>query len=107
MSEENVRQKKLVFEIPEDLHEKLKLYCIHKKTTITAQVTDLICEFLETATEAQNEAETEEKQGISLKTETIEKPFDIDAFRKGLGLRTKKEKFEQDFNLESILSILG
>jgi len=101
MSEDNVRQKKLVFEIPEDLHEKLKLYCIHNKTTITAQVTDLICDFLESLAEAHQETEIENKQEIPLKAEKTEKPFDIDAFRKGLGLKSQTEKAEQDFSFGS------
>jgi len=101
MSEDNVRQKKLVFEIPEDLHEKLKLYCIHNKTTITAQVTDLICNFLESFAEAQEDAKIESKQEIPLKAEKTEKLFDIDAFRKGLGLKSQTEKAEQNFSFDS------
>lgn len=95
MSEENVRQKKLVFEIPEDLHEKLKLYCIRNKTTITAEVTNLICGFLDGEAGAHSESEIEDEQGIPLKAERIEKPFDIDAFRKGLGLKSQKEEAEE------------
>jgi hypothetical protein len=99
MSNENVATKKLVFEIPADLHEKLKLYCIRNKTTITAEVTNLICGFLEAEIETMKEAETEAKTEIPLNKK--EKTFDVDAFRKGLGLKPK-EKVEQDFSSDSI-----
>ena len=93
--------KRIVFEINEDLHKKLKVFCTNHETSITKEITDFICGLVETDEEMQKEAETEGKKEIStFKQEVIkptmsklqEKSFDIVAFRKGLGLEPKKEK---------------
>jgi hypothetical protein len=81
--------KRIVFEIDEELHTKLKLYCTHNKTNITREIKQFICSLLETEEEMKKEAETEAKKEIPLKQE---KSFDIVAFREGLGLEPKKEK---------------
>ena len=82
--------KKIVFEIDEDLHKKLKLFCTNHETTITKEITDFICSLIETDEEVQKEAETEGKKEIpALKQE---KSFDIVALREVLGLEPKKEK---------------
>jgi plasmid stability protein len=81
--------KRIVFEIDEDLHKKLKVFCTNHETSITKEITDFICSLVETDEEMQKEAETEDKKQIPLKQE---KSFDIDAFREGLGLEPKKEK---------------
>jgi plasmid stability protein len=82
--------KRIVFEIDEDLHKKLKVFCTNHETSITKEITDFICSLVETDEEMQKEAETEGKKGIP--TLKQEKSLDIDAFRKGLGLEPKKEK---------------
>lgn len=96
--------KRIVFEIDEELHTKLKLYCAQNKTNITREIKQFICSLLEAEEEMQKEAETEAKKEIpALKEEKSEKSFDVAAFRKGLGLISKEEKPEASFSLEDIL----
>jgi len=111
----NIMSKRVVVEIPEDLHRNFKAFCSRNGTKITKEVRDFICGLLESeedmlkdeATKTpgrkdKNSAAVEESQ---VKSEA-EKPFDLDAFRKGLGLKPKKEKVEQDLSLETYLSTL-
>ena len=59
--------KRVVLEISDDLHTQLKLLCVSKKITITAEVTKLICQLLN------GQAKTEKEP--TEKTETTpEKP---------------------------------
>ncbi|MCJ7633097.1 hypothetical protein MUP77_11985 [Candidatus Bathyarchaeota archaeon] len=94
--------KRIVLEISEDLHKQFKAFCADNGTTITEEIKSFICGLLESKAEMEKEAQTEDNNEIPLKAEKIEKSFDIDAFRKGLDLKPKKEEVKQDFSLDSI-----
>jgi hypothetical protein len=96
--------KRVVLEISEDLHKHFKAFCADNGTTITQEITSFICGLLESKAETEKEAQTEDKKQIpSQEQEKEQKSFDVDAFRKGLGLISKEEKPEASFSLEDIL----
>lgn len=105
--------KRVVVEIPEDLHRKFKSFCSRNGTKITKEVRDFICSLLEAEEGASKEEATTEVQPGDKKPAAVvgpqvqsqaEKPFDVDAFRKGLGLKPKTEKAEEAFSLQDLFS---
>ena len=100
--------KRVVLEISEDLHKHFKAFCADNGTTITQEITSFICGLLESKAETEKEAQTEDKKQIpSQEQEKEQKSFDVDTFRKGLGLKTEKEKVEEVAALEKYLVGLG
>lgn len=86
---------RITFDLPNSLHNGFKLWCVRNGTTITAEVTGFITQILDADAEIQKEngegKKIEVKSPIEpQKAEKTEKPFDVDAFRKGLGRSTIK-----------------
>lgn len=73
----NIMSKRVVLEISEDLHTQLKLLCVRKKITITAEVTKLICQLLDgeakTEKEAQEKTETTQENSQEDESQALEK----------------------------------
>lgn len=104
--------KRIVLEVSEDLHKQFKAFCADSGTTITEEIKSFICGLLDSKAETEKEAETEDKKEIpsqeqEQEQEKEQKSFDVDAFRKALGLKTEKEKVEQVSALQKYLGDIG
>ena len=74
--------KRVVLEISEDLHTQLKLLCVRKKITITAEVTNLICQLLDG--EAKTEKQAQEKTETTQENSQEDKPSELEEYLRTL-----------------------